>query len=487
MGAVMGQWIAKARQWLRVRWSLLKLWIAKARQWRSDFLGPRRPGRFRWRIWLRVRWLLLKLWWREDVSLKNMLMVLRRPFSVLLVGLGVPWLTLWLTGNLDLIGNVVDRANATTKTAMDWREFVQLLLLFVALPAAFILWSFRDHHVNATLENQRKDVNLKAFQEIQLRATGALDSKLPDASRDTLQIAALHQLRAFLRGEFGENFRRPAFELLLSIQQNSGERLGLRSVLEQIAPLASNAAQQGQSGSLSNRVRSAIVTLRNRRSIVELAAAAVISSEWRAIWRSGFPLDGRKMDLISVPGAAILSELRLVGAHLGGANLSRAHLEAANLLGAHLEGADLRWAHLEGANLRRAHLEGANLSWAHLEAADLRWVHLEGANLLGAHLEGANLRCAHLEGANLRRAHLEGANLRDAHLEGADLRDAHLEGADLSWADFDDDTQLGGNWNRLPAVRKRAAQQRLRDLGAHHVNDPEQDDEESEDDEDAVP
>ncbi len=402
----MGKWRTKARQ---------GLWVYVQ--------GQRRPRRFRWRIWLRVLWLLLKLWWREDVSWR-WLWAIPRPLTVAAVGLGVPVLILWGgTSNLDLIGNVVARAKATTLTAMEWREFVYLSVLVIGLPAAFILWAFRDHNVKATLENQRKDVNLKAFQEIQLRAAGALDSDLPDATRDTLQIAALHQLRAFLRGKFGEDFRRPAFELLLAIQQNIGERLDWASVRK--------------TAGASEPMRRAIMSLRDRMTNAEQSATQVISSEWRAIWRSGFPLNNRKLDLADVPYGAILSGLRLNGAHLGGANLIMAHLE--------------------GADLSRVHLEGANLCFAYLEGADLSGVHLEGATLIMA------------------------------QLEGADLSGAHLDGADLSGAIFDDDTRLAGWWDSLPPEHKRAEQQRLRDLGARHVNDPEQDDEESEGDEDAVP
>ena len=61
----------------------------------------------------------------------------------------------------------------------DWRAIIQPLLLFIGLPSAFVLWVFRDANASAALENQRKDINLKEFQEIQLRAAGALDEKLP--------------------------------------------------------------------------------------------------------------------------------------------------------------------------------------------------------------------------------------------------------------------------------------------------------------------
>ncbi|MCB9741907.1 MAG: pentapeptide repeat-containing protein [Alphaproteobacteria bacterium] len=163
-----------------------------------------------------------------------------------------------------------------------------------------------------------------------------------------------------------------------------------------------------------------------------------------------------------------LSEFRLKGVPMAGADLrdtvcreaelsmadlSFAHLEGADLQGAKLGGAELVGAQLSGARMQGANLEQANLSTATLDGADLREVEattceLEGAVLPGADLRGAVLIRCNLSQAVLTGADLRGARLEDSHLVGADLSEADLRGADLRRVDLTeallDDAQLEG-------------------------------------------
>ena len=340
-----------------------------------------------------------------------------------------------------------------------WKDRVGGFTLLVSAAVGYVLWHWRDVNARATIENARKDVNLKEFQEIQLRAAGALDrEKLGEEACEQLQIAALHQLRGFLRGEYGAAFQRPAFELLLAGHAAAMERNGVPEAIRAWAE-DEGAAKGDARAHLSNALKVA----RARLSAVDRERLGILRDEAAVVIGTGFPLNGRVLDLVEWSGL----EARKV-------DFSGASLIGADLLGAHLEGADLRRAHLEGAALLSAHLEGAQLRAAHLEGADLREVHLEGANLKEAHLEGADLEDADLEGADLEDAHLEGADLRAAHLEGAQLWGANLEGATLMGAWFDDATRLLLGWQGLSPEQRAAHQQRLRDRGARHVDDAEQ-------------
>ena len=262
-----------------------------------------------------------------------------------------------------------------------WSALIYALLLVGGLPVAFLVWHWRDVNVRDQIESARKDINLKEFQEIQLRASGALDDKLPAEAREQLQIAALHQLRTFLRGEYGEAFRRPAFELLLAGHAAAMERIGLPKALDtwrKTTP-AANIVRES--------VQKAVARAAAAWTAVDRERAGIIRDEWRAVFGRGFPLNGRRFDAITVPLGALLARL----------NLSDSVFVGANLRSAHLEGADLGWTHLEGADLSGARLEGADLSGAQLEGAHLHEAHLEGADLSGAHLEDADLCFAHLE------------------------------------------------------------------------------------------
>lgn len=79
--------------------------------------------------------------------------------------------------------------------------------------------------------------------------------------------------------------------------------------------------------------------------------------------------------------ASSMAQIRLDGANLRGANLSRSILQLANLKGANLMLINLEGAHLHAANLQNANLMMANLAGASLLDADLRGANLHGANL----------------------------------------------------------------------------------------------------------
>jgi uncharacterized protein YjbI with pentapeptide repeats len=126
---------------------------------------------------------------------------------------------------------------------------------------------------------------------------------------------------------------------------------------------------------------------------------------------------------------AVLTELDLSRADLGGANLQGAFLTYVNLSRAYLRGATLVHANVQGADLTGANLTHANLRRANLEYADLQQAVVRGANLTDANLENASLEFADLANANLTNA-----NLRHARLDEAILTDVNFTGVDMSVA-----------------------------------------------------
>ena len=89
-----------------------------------------------------------------------------------------------------------------------------------------------------------------------------------------------------------------------------------------------------------------------------------------------------------------LTEVRLAGSILNGANLSNTILNGADLINAQLPGADLR-----DSFFTEAWLSGADLSKANLENAYLRKARLRDAKLVGTNLRNADLTNANLAGA----------------------------------------------------------------------------------------
>jgi hypothetical protein len=97
--------------------------------------------------------------------------------------------------------------------------------IVMSAPIIFIIWTFRDKNKLLELENARKDTNLKEFQQLQRWATGNIDGNSDNDNKIALQISALHSLRAYLKGEYGESFRRGAYEIFRVILATQHQKI----------------------------------------------------------------------------------------------------------------------------------------------------------------------------------------------------------------------------------------------------------------------
>jgi uncharacterized protein YjbI with pentapeptide repeats len=287
-----------------------------------------------------------------------------------------------------------------------WSALVYGLVLGLGLPVAFLIWHWRDRNIRDQIEeqrkqveNQRKDINLKEFQEVQLRAAGALDGDLPQAVRDQLQIAALHQLRGFLRGEYGEAFKRPAFELLMAGHANAMNEAGTGNILAWVksAYVPSDAFYQ---------VQKALEKVRKNLDQVALERMGLLSTEWEQIRSSGFPLVRRNFDLLNLDDKDLSNlDMRLssfIGTQLGTANLVKSQLFQSVFIGANLTGSDCTesdfvFARMDGASISHARFFKANLSRAKMFGVEANGADFIDAELVDAQLRGARLNGVHLD------------------------------------------------------------------------------------------
>jgi len=415
--------------------------------WFERVFGPQHPKLFHVRIRARVTLLRNRTRLRavQRINWLAPWLLLPRPVQVVLIGLLIGYcLYLWLPREpvSTALNSLMDPQAARSR--LEWREVIQVAIILLGLPIAFLLWMYRDQHIHATLDNQRKDVTLKEFQEIQMRAAGALDERLPARARETLQVAALHQLRGFLRGEHGETFRRPAFELLRARFEAGAEEAGTEPIMARAKRL--DRLRDRFESLPSSRIAEIVHLLANEQEsslddIVDTpltrADSQIMSEEWEALILSGFPLAKTKFHRMDVPEGAVLCEVDLSFTEMIGANLSNTHLELSDLNRAQLQGADLSETHLEKAYLAFTHLEGAALFGAHLELCDASGSFCDGAYFTLANLSGASFRDAQLNGAYLDSAKLSGADLRFASLRAADLSQADLSGAILDGANLE--------------------------------------------------
>ena len=362
------------------------------------------------------------------------------------------------------------------------------IILIVSAPVAFVIWHFRDENNRQQIENQRKDINLKEFQKLSEWVSGAHLPEIKTVSKTTnkcnlkndaeivrqstlpieytteeteeyskqpktadfdtfskrdgavaLQISAIYNLLPFFRGDYGESFRLPAFNLLKSawqaMQQDSLKKLEKNNLSDEALNRLFNELEQKANSPMGVALTQVLLSLnrentelnlRNFREILPNICLAGMNFHLSGVDEIARDLSGLKLQGAKFHKAD-LTEAKLKGADLRKANfqnaiLEKADLETANLFDANLHKANLTGAKLKGANLGIANFQNAILEKADLETADLFDANLHKANLTGAKLKGADLRKANFQNACLVEADLQNANLSFANLKECDLK-----------------------------------------------------------------
>ena len=347
------------------------------------------------------------------------------------------------------------------------------IIVVVSAPVAFAIWHFRDENNRQQIENQRKDINLKEFQKLSewvsgahlpeiktidkttqkegLKDKGEIDGELQLIERTTekteeygkkphaegfdtfgkregavaLQISAIYNLLPFFRGDYGESFRMPAFNLLKSAWQ----------------AMQQDSLKKWETENLSDDQQQAIIEELRLKAESPMGVALThvllsLNQKNTQLNLRDFPemlpnicLAGMNFHLSGVDEKARnWSGLNLSGVDFRGAHLKEVHFEESQLDGVNLQNADLSEAKLQNANLLDANLQNADLSEAKLQNADLWQAKLQHADLWQAKLQHADLWGANLQHADLSRAKLQHTNLSGVELQNADLRRCDLLG-----------------------------------------------------------
>lgn len=290
------------------------------------------------------------------------------------------------------------------------------IILIVSAPVAFVIWHFRDENNRQQIENQRKDINLKEFQKLSEWVSGVHlpeiktvskttqksslkdgvevvektterseeYSKKPDtADFDTfskregtvaLQISAIYNLLPFFRGDYGESFRLPAFNLLKSAWQ----------------AMQQNSLNQLEVDNLSDEKRTEIIVdlVKKANRPIGVALTHILLS---------LNQGNTKLNLRDFP--EMLPNICLAGMNfsLGGVSKIAKDLSGLNLNGIDLRGSFSIEVQFQGSQLFMAKLQYAQLSSVNFQNADLSL-----ANLQNADLQNADLRECQFEWMQLK-------------------------------------------------------------------------------------
>ena len=369
------------------------------------------------------------------------------------------------------------------------------IILIVSAPVAFVIWHFRDENNRQQIENQRKDINLKEFQKLSEWVSGAhlpeikivnkttqkISSKdgekiteqtteqseeyakKPDtADFDTfskrdgavaLQISAIYNLLPFFRGDYGESFRRPAFNLLKSawqaMQQESLDQLEMDNLSDKEQEKIFDELTQKAKSPMGVALTQVLLSLNrentelNLRNFPEmlpniclagmnfhLSGLSEISRDLSDLNLNGVDFRGARLNKVK------FRKCELLRTRWQKAELSCVDLQHSQLDNACLQNVNLKRANLRHAKLAEVNLQGAELGEANLKKADLVDANLRKAKLVKANLQEANLSTADLQDTQLGEAQLKKTKLQGADLRNAQLHNANLESADLGYADL---------------------------------------------------
>ena len=274
--------------------------------------------------------------------------------------------------------------------------FWNFIILIVSSPVAFVIWQFRDENSRQQIENQRKDINLKEFQKLSEWVSGAhlpeinIEKSITKSSSTTnnesaaspkkkiteeteehskeygqkpdnahwgtfskrdgavaLQISAIYNLLPFFRGDYGESFRLPAFNLLKSAWQSMQQ--------ESLNDLNEPGEFYQPKGEIIDELE------QTAQSPMGIALTQVLLSLNR---------ESTQLNLRDFPET--LPNICLAGINFDFSEIKeKAKEKARDLSQLNLDSADLRAAHLCSVNLHGAELFNANLSYANLQNADL--------------------------------------------------------------------------------------------------------------------
>lgn len=323
--------------------------------------------------------------------------------------------------------------------------FFSIVALLITAPIAYAIWTIRDENAAQTLENARKDTNLKDFQRLSEWASGfhfpedktvSLNKQTikntgsPETTTETstttetysppkdaqqisrrmgaesLQVAAIYQLQAFMRGAYGEQFMKPAFHMLHSIWEG---------LMRPLLPPDAQVLDDDQTISVQNRIED-----HHQKPIYRAVNNALIGDGGMTLRVFRDELAGLFLAGISTNGEN-MRPLRLAGLNFSGANISWSSLRNAKFQGIKLVEANMCGANIQGSQLLKANLLFVKAQHINMHSVCAKLITLSYAELMSADLLGADFEFATLKGSDLQQADIFEAKLRNAILTKATL------------------------------------------------------------------
>lgn len=322
--------------------------------------------------------------------------------------------------------------------------FFSIVALLITAPIAYAIWTIRDENAAQTLENARKDTNLKDFQRLSEWASGfhLPEDKIVSLSktisketetttetstttetysppRDTqqvsrrmgaesLQVAAIYQLQAFMRGAYGEQFMKPAFHLLHSIWEGLMQPFLPENPYDPSLTFDDYYLIYGED--VHNEIYHDIA--RFRREPICKALNKVL-----------FDDGGKTLRLFRDS----LNGLCLVGIKASGLNLTNLNFKSCDLRFSDLsylnaQGTIFEDCNFSGGLIRHANLQLSSMSFSRFVFATTQYLDAEFADFSKCSFRCSQILSSSLDYANLQSGTFQETQMSTVDLLGTDLR-----------------------------------------------------------------
>jgi uncharacterized protein YjbI with pentapeptide repeats len=338
--------------------------------------------------------------------------------------------------------------NADDCDPLAWRDLLQAAILILGLPVAFMLWHWRDRNVRDQIieqqkqeSNTRRDLNLKEFQEIQLRASGHYINREFPESGEILRLASLHQLRTFLRGEYGSTFQRPALETLIALKRDdTAAVIEIDSQLDFIGdsrkPSLCSPQEVANANSLFNEIRSRFDTILYNRTVSQ-----IIGEDAKYIFCKDFPFELSFYDHVKFCNV-LFQDISLANLSFIGSTFDKCRFVNCDLEGSRLNLCEISNTVFENCNIKSVQFIGSKISDTTIKASSSITLKLQFASI-------DSFEICDTKGISLRMECSESSRVKLPQNEYASIRAA---GAQLAMWSFDK-MQLGGGANEFGMVQ----------------------------------
>lgn len=390
----------------------------------------------------------------KGINIKNYIFKLKNEDQVIVLGLSSFLLMVIFLFILSLIvGGEIWKSNGI------WN----LVVVICTSPVLFIIWRFRDNNITEQIKTQRKDISLKEFQKLSEWVSGIhLNDSLEEKNEHDetkhlysynksdgamgLQISSIYNLEPFYIGFYGDEFRKPALNLLLStwlILQH-----------KYIQKLINSKFPSKEYFTYLHKIRE------NGVSPLGVAITRVLLVDGGAhikIFPEVFPnlcLAGMNFRLSGVNDeiATLFENKNCKGINLAGSNLERMKFNNCILDMAYLCGTRCYKAEFIGANLKEvkaydslfdvATFENAILAKADLTEARAMYANFKKVDFKRAKLKGTKLNHSNLSESDFRKAQLLGVKLISVSVTNSEFKEATVAKCEIINSNFEEASSL---------------------------------------------